>query len=473
MVPYIGEKESKGMAVSALHGIDNPFERIPPQSLEAEQSTLGAVLADPDALLKIVEIVKPKDFYRNAHGLIYEAILTLFDKGEPVDIVTVSELLKDKGQLDDVGGRGYINDLALAVNTSENVAHYAQIVRDKAVLRALIQAGTEIVYTAYEEVEADLAIDRAEQIVFNIAQEGMPDDLVAIKDVLPVSYEQIEDRFNNKGTLMGVASGFYDLDLITSGFQKSDLIIVAARPSMGKTAFCLNIATHVALHEQKPTLVFSLEMSREQLVQRMLCSEAEVDAQRIRTGEIHPQDFTKISHAMGRLGDAPLYIDDTPGVSLMELRAKARKLKMELGDLGLIIIDYLQLMEAREAVRGSGSENRVQEISAISRGLKGIARELKTPVIALSQLSRAVESRQDKRPMLSDLRESGSIEQDADLVMFLYRDEYYTKDMSEKPGIASVIIAKQRNGPVGEFDLLFRNSITKFLNPAGKHTQIF
>lgn len=460
------------MAVSSIREIENPFERIPPQSLEAEQATLGCILVDPDALLQIVEIVKPKDFYRNAHRLIYDAILTLFDKSEPVDIVSVSEFLKDRDQLEDVGGRSYINDLALAVALSENVAHYAQIVRDKALLRGLIQAGTEIVYTAYEEVEADIAIDKAEQIIFSIAQEGMPDDLVAIKDILPSSYDQIEERFNNKGTLLGVASGFYDLDTYTSGFQKSDLIIVAARPSMGKTAFCLNIATHVSLHEKRPTLIFSLEMSKEQLVQRMLCSEAEVDAQRIRTGEIHPQDFTKISQAMGRLGDAPLYIDDTPGVSLMELRAKARKLKMERGDLGLIVIDYLQLMEAREG-GGKASDNRVQEISAISRGLKGIARELKTPVIALSQLSRAVESRQDKKPMLSDLRESGSIEQDADLVVFLYRDEYYTKELTEKPGVASVIIAKQRNGPVGEVELLFRNNITKFLNPAGKHTQIF
>lgn len=461
------------MAVDSIREFESPFERIPPQSLEAEQAVLGCILVDPDALLKIVELVKPKDFYRNAHALIFEAILTLFEKSEPVDIVTVSQLLKDKDQLDDVGGRTYINELALAVSTSENIAHYAQVIRDKALLRGLIQAGTEIVYTAYEETDAEVAIDRAEQVVFNIAQTGMPDELVAIKDILPYSYDQIEDRYNNKGTMLGVASGFYDLDLMTSGFQKSDLIIVAARPSMGKTAFCLNIATHAALHEKRPTLIFSLEMSKEQLVQRMLCSEAEVDAQRIRTGEIQPNDFSRLSQAMGRLGDAPMYIDDSPGVSIMELRAKARKLKMELGDLGLIVIDYLQLMEAREGKKGGGSDNRVQEISAISRGLKGIARELKAPVIALSQLSRAVESRQDKKPMLSDLRESGSIEQDADLVIFLYRDEYYTKDLTEKPGIASVIIAKQRNGPVGEVELLFRNNITKFLNPAGGHTQVF
>ncbi len=461
------------MALHAVRDVaENPFERIPPQSTEAEQATLGSILVDPDALLKIVEIIKPVDFYRSHHALIFETILELFDKSEPVDIVTVSERLKDKDKLDEVGGRSYINDLALAIATSENVEHYAYIIKAKAKLRSLISAGTDIVYTAYEETDAEAAIDKAEQLVFNISQQASTQDLVAIKDILPISYDQIEDRFNNKGTLMGVASGFYDLDTMTSGFQQSDLIIVAARPSMGKTAFCLNIATHVALHERRPVLIFSLEMSKEQLVSRMLCSEAEVDAQRIRTGEIHQQDFAKLSSAMGRLGDAPMYIDDTPGVSLMELRAKARKLKMELGDMGLIIIDYLQLMEAGLGSKGKG-ENRVQEISAISRGLKGIAREIKAPVIALSQLSRAVESREDKKPMLSDLRESGSIEQDADLVMFLFRDEYYTKDMSEKPGTATVIIAKQRNGPVGEFDLLFRNNITKFLNPAGAHTQIF
>jgi replicative DNA helicase len=461
------------MQVETLSDLENPFERIPPQNIEAEQMTLGCILVDPHAVLKVIEIIKPKDFYRNAHRRIYEAIADLFNKSEPIDIVTVSEWLKNKEFLDDVGGRAYINDLALAISTTENVAYYGQIIRDKALLRELIHVGTDIVMSAYEEEDAERALDRAEQRVFELAQAGTPDDLMAIKDILPTSYEQIEERYSSKGSLMGVATGFYDLDLITSGFQKSDLIIIAARPSMGKTAFCLNIATHAALHEKKPTLIFSLEMSKEQLVQRMLCSEAEVDAQRIRTGEIQQQDFSRLSQAMGRLGDAPLYIDDSPGVSIMELRAKARKLKMELGDLGVVIIDYLQLMESSSGKNGKGSDNRVQEISAISRGLKSIARELKVPVIALSQLSRAVESRTDKRPMLSDLRESGSIEQDADLVMFLFRDEYYTKELSEKPGMATVIVAKQRNGPVGDIDLLFRNNITKFLNPVNKAPQVF
>lgn len=450
---------------------EHPFERIPPQSLEAEQAMLGGLLVDQNVLIQVVELIKPPDFYRQAHQLIYEAILELFEKSEPVDIVTVSEVLNDKDRLEAAGGRSYINDLALSVVTTENVIHYAKIIRDKSLLRQLIHAGTEIVCTAYESEDSDKAIDRAQQEIFQVAQKGMPDDLIHIKDVLPLSYDQIEDRYANKGSLMGVSTGFYDLDTYTSGLQKSDLVILAARPSMGKTAFCLNILTNVALRENKPVLMFSLEMSKEQLVLRMLCSEAEIDAQKIRTGEITENDFEKLSRAMGKLGDAPIYIDDTPGLSAMELRAKARKVQMEVGgELGLIVIDYLQLMEGTKS--GGHDANRTQEISAISRGLKGIARELKTPVMALSQLSRAVESRQDKKPMLSDLRESGSIEQDADLVMFIYRDEYYNKD-SERQGVADIILAKQRNGPVGEVELLFRNSITKFMNKADRDIRIF
>jgi replicative DNA helicase len=466
---------------------DTPFGRIPPHSNQAEQAILGGVLIDPTALNRVVEITKAPDFYRQAHQLIFESALDLYEKGEPVDIITVSETLKDKGQLDSVGGRAYINDLALGVLTTDNIGYYAELVRDKALLRALIQAGTDIVAEGYEQDDADIAIDKAQQAVFAIAQRGLPDDLTHIKDILPNSYLQIEERYANKGSLMGTASGFYDLDNYTSGFQPSDLIIVAARPSMGKTAFCLNIATHVALRESKPVLIFSLEMSKEQLVQRMLCSEAEIDAQRIRTGEISEHDFSKLASAMGKLGDAPLYIDDSAGLTAMELRAKARKVAMEVaqarglattgpnagdGLLGLIVIDYLQLMEGRSGSGSKGSDNRVQEIASISRSLKAIARELKTPVIALSQLSRAVESRENKKPMLSDLRESGSIEQDADLVMFIYRDEYYNKE-TERPGTADIIIAKQRNGPVGEISLLFRHNITRFINPAERTTRVF
>ena len=450
----------------------NPFERIPPQSLEAEQAVLGGILVDQEMLNQVAELVKPGDFYRQAHQLIYEAALALYDKSEPVDILTVSETLSDQNKLDAAGGRSYINDLALSVASTGNIVYYAKIIRDKSLLRQLIHAGTEIVCTAYETEESAVAIDEAQQTIFQIAQQGMPDELVHIKDILPLSYEQIEERYANKGSLMGLSTGFYDLDNLTSGLQKSDLIILAARPSMGKTAFCLNILSNAALREQKPVLMFSLEMGKEQLVLRMLCAEAEIDAQRIRTGEITEQDFAKISMAMGKLGDAPIYIDDTPGMSVMELRAKARKVQMETGgELGMIVIDYLQLMEGSSATRG-GSDNRVQEISAISRGLKGIARELKVPVMALSQLSRAVESRQDKKPMLSDLRESGSIEQDADIVMFIYRDEYYNPE-TDKPGIADIIISKQRNGPVGNVELLFRNNITKFLNPYDRKPRTF
>jgi replicative DNA helicase len=454
-----------------LSELENPFERLPPQSLEAEQALLGAILVDPDALNDVTEIIRETDFYRHAHQLIYAAAVELFEKNEPVDIVTVSERLNDNEQLEEVGGRSYINDLALAVTTTENVAYYARLIRDKARLRELIAAGTDIVCAAYEEPDADKALDKAQQTIFQIAQRGMADLLTHIKDILPTTFEQIEERHTNKGSLMGVPTGFYDLDNMTSGFQKSDLIILAARPSMGKTAFALNLISNAALKEHKPVLIFSLEMSKEQLVQRMLCAEAEIDAQRIRTGEITDNDFGKISSAMGRLGDAPIYIDDTPGMSVMEIRTKARKIMMETGgELGMIVIDYLQLMEGKSG--GGGSDNRVQEISGISRGLKGIARELKAPVIALSQLSRAVEARQDKKPMLSDLRESGSIEQDADIVMFIYRDEYYNKD-TDRPGTADIIIAKQRNGPVGSVNLLFRNNITKFINPYDGKTRMF
>lgn len=456
----------------AEHGLAVVESLLPPHSVEAEQAVLGGIFFSPEAFNKVAELIRPDDFYRGAHSHIYEAMTELYNKGEPIDIITVSEMLHDKETLDAAGGRPYLMDLAMSVSTAENITYWGKIIRNKALLRQLITAGNEIATTSYESTDAEEAIDYAQQSIFNIAQHGMPNDLTHIKDILPDSFDQIEERCSNPGSLMGVSTGFYDLDTYTSGLQKSDLLILAARPSMGKTAFCLNIATHVALREQKPVLIFSLEMGKEQLVLRMLCGEAEIDAQKIRTGTMTEQDFGKLTQAMGRLGDAPIYIDDTPGLSVMEMRAKARKIQMDVGgDLGLIVIDYLQLMSGSSGGSGGG-ENRTQEISAISRGLKGLARELKVPVIALSQLSRAVESRQDKKPMLSDLRESGSIEQDADLVMFIYRDEYYNKD-SERPGTADIIIAKQRNGPVGEVALLFRHNITKFLNPADRKIQIF
>jgi replicative DNA helicase len=452
-------------------GLD-PASRVRPHSDEAEQAVLGGLLLEPDALANIVDMLKPASFYRKQHRLIYTAILALFDRSDPIDIVTVSEWLNDQDQLEDCGGRDFINTLALSVITTANLEYYARLVHDKALLRSLIHVGGTIAQTGFEEDDAERALDKAQQALFQIAQQHTANEVMHIKDVLPTSFAQIEERHLNKGSLMGISTGFYDLDNYLSGLQTSDLLILAARPSMGKTAFCLNLVTQAALRENKPVLVFSLEMSKEQVVSRMLCAEAEIDAQRIRTGEITEADFHRLRKAMCMLGEAKIFIDDSPGLSVMEMRARARKLMMEAGgEIGLIVIDYLQLMEGKTGAK-AGGDNRVQEISAISRGLKTLARELKVPVIALSQLSRAVEGRQDKRPMLSDLRESGAIEQDADVVMFIYRDEYYNPE-TPTPGVAEIIIAKQRNGPVGSVSLLFQNSITRFRNPVDAKVRVF
>ncbi len=452
--------------------VDDLLSRVPPQNVEAEEAIVGGLLVNPDDMNDVVELIKGHDFYHPHYQMMFDAMVALFNRSEPIDVITVAETLEKKEQLESAGGRTALMTLAQTHLTVGNLGYYARLVRDKAILRSLIGAGAEVVEAAYTADAADDAIDRAQQAVFNVAQRGLPDNIVHVRDILPTTFEQIEERHANKGSLMGISSGFYELDTMTSGLQTSDLLVLAARPSMGKTAFCLNISSHVALRENKPVLFFSLEMSKEQLVTRMICSEAELDAQKIRSGHMTEKDFMKISSAMGRLGDAPLYIDDSPGMTVMEMRAKARKLKADVGDIGLIVIDYLQLMEGSNQGGGGGFDNRVQIISAISRGLKGLARELGAPVMALSQLSRAVESRQDKRPMLSDLRESGAIEQDADLVMFIYRDEYYNPE-TERPGIADIIVAKQRNGPVGSVELLFRNNITRFLNPAKKKVEIF
>jgi len=393
----------------------------------------------------------------------------LFNNSDPIDVVSVSENLKSKEKLDSVGGRAYINDLALSVITSANVEYYAKIISEKSVLRELIKAGGEITSIAYNDVSPEKAVDAAEQLIFSISQKKTAENLTHVGEIVLDSYKLIEERYNNRDELVGTPSGFYDLDSLTAGFQPSDLIIVAARPSMGKTTFCLNIAQEVGIKRKKPVAIFSLEMAKEQLVQRMLCSEAEIDANRLRTGHMHAEDWQKLAKTLGEMNDCPIFIDDSPGLTISELRAKCRRLCISQKELGLVIIDYLQLMEGSDTRRN----DRVQEISQISRGLKGIARELKTPVIALSQLSRAVESRQNKKPMLSDLRESGSIEQDADIVMFIYREEYYDPDNIEKKGKAEVIVAKQRNGPIGSVDLLFQNNITKFKNPAKSRTNLF
>lgn len=435
------------------------IDRVPPHNVEAEQAVLGAMLIKKEAIAEAIEILRPDDFYRDAHRIVFEAMLELFQKNEPVDIVTVTEQLKKNDLLEKAGGIAFITALDNAVPTAANVAYHAKIVEEKAQLRNLINAATEIAGTAYEDTE-DMAeiMDRAEKRILDVASRENTGAFVPIKDIVMGTFQQIENRAKNSGALTGLPSGFIDLDRLTAGFQPSDLILVAARPSMGKTAFTLNIATYVAVHERKPVAFFSLEMSKEQLVQRMLCAEGGIDSQRLRKGELD-DEWPKLVEAADRLSGAPIYIDDTPGITVMELRSKARRLKAEHG-LDLVIIDYLQLMQGRG---GKSGDNRQQEISEISRSLKALARELSVPVIALSQLSRSVESRQIKRPMLSDLRESGSLEQDADIVMFLYREDYYTEE-TDKQNITEVIIAKHRNGPVDKIDLFFQKEFTKFVN---------
>ena len=444
----------------------NESGNLLPQNIEAEEAVLGAILVNPEVLTKVVETLKPESFYKPAHRYVYEAMLQLFNTNERIDLVSVSDVLSYNSKLDTVGGRAFINDLSYKTITTSNIEYYARIVQEKAVKRALINAGSEIVSFGYDLNPIDESLESAEKLIFDIASKKATTDLSHIKDLVLNTYEKIEYRYEHKDELLGLRTDFYELDTMTSGLQKSDLIILAARPSMGKTAFALNIAQNVAIKEKVPVAIFSLEMSKEQLVQRMLCSQAEVDTQRLKTGNMQSKDWDKLASAMNDFAQAPIYIDDTSGCTLTDIRAKCRRLKMEQKDLGLIVIDYLQLME------GSGREERMQQISAISRGLKTLARELDVPVIALSQLSRAVESRTDKRPMLSDLRESGAIEQDADIVMFIYRDEYYKKNEEEDEmtkaaakGESEIIIAKHRNGPVGTVKLLFQANITKFKNP--------
>ncbi len=437
-----------------------------PQHIEAEEAVLGAVLVNPQVITKVVETLKPESFYKPAHRYVYEAMVQLFNTNERIDIVSVSDVLNLNSKLETIGGRAFVNDLSYKVITTGNIEYYAKIVQEKAIKRALINAGSEIVSFGYDVNPIDESLDNAERLIFDIASKKATTDLVHVKDLVLNTYEKIEYRYEHKDELLGVRTNFYELDTMTSGLQKSDLIILAARPSMGKTAFALNMAANVAIKEKVPVAIFSLEMSKEQLMQRMLCSEAEIDTQRLKTGNMQSKDWEKLANAMNEFSQAPIYIDDTSGCTLTDIRAKCRRLKMEEKDLGLIVIDYLQLME------GSGREERMQQISAISRGLKTLARELDVPVIALSQLSRAVESRTDKRPMLSDLRESGAIEQDADIVMFIYREEYYRKgeedeeiSRAQSKGESEIIIAKHRNGPVGNIKLLFQGSITKFKNP--------
>lgn len=434
--------------------------RIPPQNIEAEKGVLGATLLDKDALIKIIDIVTPEDFYEERNGIIYSAMCDLFEKRQAIDIVTLSEALEIKEKLKEIGGSTYLTDLVNGTPSAANIVYYASITREKAVLRRLITAASTITNLGFDE-DAELSdtLDRAEQSLFSVSQKYLKNKFVPIREILTEAFDRIDKihKDKDKGALRGVPSGFKDLDTITAGFQKSDLIILAARPSMGKTSFALNLAEHAAIEEKIPVGIFSLEMSKDQLVDRLLASQAGVDSWKLRTGNLSDDDFPKIGYAMGVLSEAPMFIDDSPGGNVMEIRAKARRLQME-HDLGLIIVDYLQLMEGRSR---SNESNRVQEISEISRSLKGLARELNVPIIALSQLSRAVEHRDNKRPQLSDLRESGSIEQDADVVMFLYRDDYYDPE-SDKKGITEILIKKHRNGPTGSLELYFNPGQMRF-----------
>ncbi|WP_369823290.1 replicative DNA helicase [Sporosarcina sp. P17b] len=435
------------------------IERTPPHNNEAEQSVLGAIFLEPQALITASEILLPEDFYRIAHKKIFETMLVLNDRGQPVDLVTIAEELKVKNELEDVGGISYITELANAVPTAANIVYYANIVEEKALLRRLIRVATDIVedgYTREDEVEALLG--EAEKKMMEVSNRKNAGDFRHIKDVLVETYDNIELLHTRKGDVTGIPTGFRDLDKITAGFQRNDLIIVAARPSVGKTAFALNVAQNVATKTDENVAIFSLEMGAEQLVMRMLCAEGNIDAQVLRTGNLEADDWRKLTMAMGSLSNAGIFIDDSPGIRINEIRSKCRRLQQEHG-LGMIMIDYLQLIMGS----GRGSDNRQQEVSEISRSLKALARELKIPVIALSQLSRGVEQRQDKRPMMSDLRESGSIEQDADIVSFLYREDYYDKE-TEMQNMIEIIIAKQRNGPTGTVTLAFAKEYNKFLN---------
>ena len=438
---------------------DSMMDRVPPHNTEAEASVLGAIFLEPQALITASEILIADDFYHIAHQKIFQTMLNLSDQGISIDFVTVTEELSAKKELEDVGGLSYITELTNAVPTAANISHYAKIVEEKAILRRLIRVASKIAddgYTREDEVEVLLA--EAEKKMLEVSNRKNAGDFKHVKDVLVQTFDNIEQLQARDGDVTGIPTGFRDLDKMTAGFQRNDLIIVAARPSVGKTAFALNVAQSVAVKARENVAIFSLEMGADQLVMRMLCAEGNIDAQRLRTGALETEDWGKLTMAMGSLSNSGIYIDDSPGVRMADIRAKCRRLAKEHG-LGMILIDYLQL------ILGSGKpgENRQQEVSEISRSLKGLARELQVPVIALSQLSRGVEQRQDKRPMMSDLLESGSIEQDADIVAFLYRDDYYNKE-SESKDIIEIIIAKQRNGPTGTVSLAFRKEYNKFLN---------
>ncbi len=434
--------------------------KVPPQDIEAEQSVLGCILIENEALYRSMEVIGAADFYREAHTHIFNTMADLYEKGEPVDLITLINLLKKKNLLERVGGATYLSSLADGVATAANVQNYAKIIREKAVLRRLIGIGTDIASQAYKYPgEADELLDTAEQSIFALAESRLKKAYFPLSEIVKEGFKTLQSLYDRGETVTGIPSGFEKLDEYTAGFQKGDLIILAGRPSMGKTALALNIAQYAAIHGGVTTAVFSLEMSKEQLCNRMLCSEAAVDSSKMRRGHIYQEDWPKLIDAAGLLSDAPIFIDDTPALSVLEMRAKSRRIKAD-NNLGLVVVDYLQLMRGRARI-----DSREQEISEISRSLKALAKELDIPVIALSQLNRRVEERSDRRPQLADLRESGAIEQDADVILFIYRDEVYNKSPDNpNKGLAEIIIGKQRNGPVGAVKLAYLNRFTKFEN---------
>lgn len=447
--------------------LEQALRKVPPQNLEAEESVLGGILLDPDALDRVIEVMSGADFYRDAHRTIFETMLALSERGEPIDLITLSDALKARGQLPQIGGATFLAELGDKVPSAANVAHYARIVRDKAVLRSLIRVSGEIVGRCYDsQDDIEQFLDEAERLIYDVSEQRIRPAFFKVGDMIMDTIKTVEQLYERKEMVTGVPTGFLDLDQKTAGLQPADLVIIASRPSMGKTAFALNIAQYVALQTNATVGVFSLEMAKEQLVMRLLCAEARVDNAKVRAGYLAERDFPRLAMAAGRLAEAPIFIDDTPGLNVLELRAKARRLKRE-HDLGVVIVDYLQLMRGLDQKQ----ENRVQELAEISRGLKALAKELQVPVVALSQLNRQVETRGDKRPIMSDIRESGSIEQDADVILFLYRDEMYHADSADE-GTAEIIIGKQRNGPIGTVRLAFRSEYTRFENLAGNFADV-
>jgi replicative DNA helicase len=450
------------MAATELSRPDRLGAIVPPQNLEAEESVLGAMLLSPTAVGTVSEILSAADFYRESHAKVYRAALALWGKGEPVDAITLVNELDERSELEAVGGQAKVAELAALVPSTSNVEHYARIVKEMATLRGLVRAGQEITRLGQERPgEVTDLVDRAEQVVFELGQQRVTSDFAHIETLLKESFERITQLYEAGSEITGIPSGFRELDLLTSGFQPGNLVILAARPSMGKSALGLCIAANLGVRHEVPVALFTLEMSKAEVTQRMMCSEAKVESQRLRSGRLAPDDWPRLTAACDRLMKAPIYVDDTGSTTIMELRSKARRLKSREPKLGLILVDYLQLMTS-----GSTVENRVQEVSQISRALKVLARDLDVPIVAMSQLSRAVEQRHDKRPILSDLRESGSLEQDSDLVFFVYRDEYYLGEESDQQGIAEVHLAKHRNGPTGTAKLSFLRRYAKFADLA-------